>query len=683
MLEQINLYIGGLARAESIMDFFAHLNAQPKECGVFAVPRLHFPFAPDCSIDAIPSRMEDATFAVPVRSAILEIQQCVQQFPHIHTAALNLSLHNFQILRIHIWVHLLRVHFPSVSIKIFFYPSLPEAELEANEFLITKQAYSFYLPMYRQWVMYAIRPFNAYVDSLQSIENCTVDIARDNGEYTYESVFSWLANSLSIPLPENAPLLASSSQQLFPMAKRDTLRFMEYVNSAFGLPGVQGNLPWAEEKDFLAGGDDNGLLLSPEFRKELWERYMRQNQQCAQHFDPREYFAEARRRMDARYADWQPPNPLAWDGAVRLARLLSPEFVKQVLDSPVFPEENQRKGSRLCLNAIKAIQGGCARPCTSIPSKVTVLTATYNHAKYIGETIESVLAQETDFPVAHVIADDGSDDGTQDIIMDYARRHPSITPVLQKEHIGGHINYMALFEGTENPYVAICDGDDYFTAPDKLQVQANFLDAHKDSALCFHVVRVLYEDEPERVRYYPPVEALPRGIRQFYYLSDLIKCNFIQTNSVMYRWRFAKGLPDWFRTNICPGDWYWHLLHAEIGKIGFINKEMSVYRRHKGGVFYLAELDHLKHRFKIGKAELETYDAINRHFANRYFDILANLADGVIADTSRYINNTPDCEQSLEEYHITMAQSYPRFMLHFLERLEQMRQSSPSHNNAQ
>jgi hypothetical protein len=93
-------------------------------------------------------------------------------------------------------------------------------------------------------------------------------------------------------------------------------------------------------------------------------------------------------------------------------------------------------------------------------------------------------------------------------------------------------------ESVRSPYVAICDGDDYFTDPLKLQLQADFLDAHKDCGLCFHVVRVVYEDFPEREHLYPPVEQLPRGIRTFYYLSDLIKRNLIQTNSAMYRWRF-------------------------------------------------------------------------------------------------------------------------------------------------
>jgi hypothetical protein len=214
-------------------------------------------------------------------------------------------------------------------------------------------------------------------------------------------------------------------------------------------------------------------------------------------------------------------------------------------------------------------------------------------------------------------------------------------------------------------YAAVCDGDDYFIDPLKLQTQVDFLDEHKDCGLCFHVVRVTYEDEPERERLYPPVEELPRGVRPFYYLSDLVRCNIIQTNSVMYRWRFKDGLSDWFRTDLCPGDWYWHLLHAEQGKIGFINKIMSVYHRHAHGVYYLSEIDHLKHQHQAGMKKLEMYDVVNRHFAGRYASILGDLASGVVADWLMY-TETEDATPLLN----AATDRFPHFIEHFLRSLK-------------
>ena len=224
-----------------------------------------------------------------------------------------------------------------------------------------------------------------------------------------------------------------------------------------------------------------------------------------------------------------------------------------------------------------------------------------------------------------------------------------------------------------SPYVAICDGDDYFTDPNKLQMQADFLDAHPDCAICFHPVRVIYEDDPTRERFYPPLEELPRGVRQFYYLSDLIKCNLIQTNSVMYRWRFIDGLPDWFRPDLMPGDWYWHLLHAEKGKIGFINKVMSVYRRHKTSVYYLAEVDRLKHRYTVGLKELEAFDVVNKHFDRKFETILLDLTNGVFADCLLYAEKIDDMS-IIEE----LAGKYPHFGQHFLNSLKIVSGKRPS-----
>ncbi len=267
-----------------------------------------------------------------------------------------------------------------------------------------------------------------------------------------------------------------------------------------------------------------------------------------------------------------------------------------------------------------------------LPPKLSVTTLTYNHAAFIRDCIESVISQRTDFPIQHIIADDCSNDGTQDIILEYAARYPHIVPVLQPKRSGGSGNVRSMFEAARTEYVALCDGDDYFSNPLKLQTQVEFLDAHKDCGLCFHVARVTYEDTPGKERLYPELDTLPRGVRVIYTLLDLLRYNFMQSNAVVYRWRFRDGLPDWFCDNLCPADWYWHLLHAEIGPIGFINKTMSVYRRHKNSTYYQAEEDPLRHRCKRGMRELATYDAINRHFNRKYQSILFDMANGVFAD---------------------------------------------------
>lgn len=273
--------------------------------------------------------------------------------------------------------------------------------------------------------------------------------------------------------------------------------------------------------------------------------------------------------------------------------------------------------------------------------KVSVLTLAYNQRDYIVQCMESVLTQKTNFPVRHVVVDHCSTDGTADVIAEYAATHPGIRPVLLSARLGGQ-NVRAMFLRALTPYVALCDGDDYFTDPYKLQTQVDFMEAHPECGLCFHPVKVVYEDGSGRERIYPPLEEMPRGVREFYYLADLMRVNFIQTNSVMYRWRFTEGLPDWFVPDLVPGDWYWHLLHAETGKIGFINKVMSVYRRHTASLFYASEISPKANRLKHGLSELRSYDVINKHFKGRYAKVLQPLANNVFANFLEHYMETGD-----------------------------------------
>lgn len=302
---------------------------------------------------------------------------------------------------------------------------------------------------------------------------------------------------------------------------------------------------------------------------------------------------------------------------------------------------------------------------------VDVLTLAYNQEKYIAECIESVLAQKTDFPVRHLIVDDASTDKTANIIAEYAKTYPDrIVPIyLQKNSQGKGNNVNTLFKMCDARYAALCDGDDYFTDPLKLQKQADFLEKHPDCALCFHPVSVVYEDgSPTRV--YPPENLLPGGVHSFYSLKDLLQFNMIQTNSVMYRWRFQDGLPSWFVPALVPGDWYWHLLHAEKGLIAYLPDNMASYRRHPASLYATAESDHVLHRAKHGLKELRFYDIVDRHFQGQYHADLQNLANGVFADWVKIFSESDD--DSLLQAGV---KEFPLFAHQFLSELKALQDS--------
>ena len=262
---------------------------------------------------------------------------------------------------------------------------------------------------------------------------------------------------------------------------------------------------------------------------------------------------------------------------------------------------------------------------------ITVLTMTYNHERYIGDCIKGVLAQKTKFPVKHLILDHHSEDNTPSIIRIYAEKYPSIYPVLLSRHVDFE-NIYGLFSRCRTTYAAICDGDDYFTNPLKLQKQVTYLEENKDCALCAHPVLVAFENKEQENYVYPPVEILSEGFDAKYPIEQLLKGNFIQPNSAVYRWRFTDGLPSWFRYDLIPEDWYIHLLHAEIGKIGMMHEIMSVYRRHHTAMFYSGHVSKVEHRKKYGMGELTMYKVINEHFNGKYFKEIAIIANEVFVN---------------------------------------------------
>lgn len=296
--------------------------------------------------------------------------------------------------------------------------------------------------------------------------------------------------------------------------------------------------------------------------------------------------------------------------------------------------------------------------------RLSVLTLTKNHERFIGACIDSVLMQRTTFPVRHIILDDHSTDGTRRIVENYARRHPSIWPVFMPARHQPGDNVRALYSRCVTPYAALCEGDDYFTDAEKLQLQVEFLDSNPECALCFHPVLVMFEDSSENNFIFPPPKGLPRGITKRYYLADLAKNNFIQTNSVVYRWRFAQGLPEWFRADVCPGDWYCHLLHAETGKIGFLPRIMSVYRRHASALYANAFVHPDRHWRVHGMNELQAFHVFNEHFQGRYFRTLSMLADQVLTS---FLQDKLDGDDAglLDK----ACAAYPEFGLNFLKNI--------------
>lgn len=247
--------------------------------------------------------------------------------------------------------------------------------------------------------------------------------------------------------------------------------------------------------------------------------------------------------------------------------------------------------------------------------KVSILMITYNQQKFISQAIESVLMQETDFDFELVIGEDCSTDRTREIVTDYQKKYPNIIRLLlPKKNLGMMQNFVQTFKACNGQYIAILEGDDYWTSPLKLQRQADFLDNHPECSICCNTTIALNESDPDRSYVIPP----PEYQKEVQTLEDLLKLNFVATPSVMFRNSLFPEFPQWF-CELELGDYPLHILNAQYGCIGYIPEQMSVYRIHSASNFSSRKIaDNLK-------AVIKLYEVINEHLEYKYDQLIKEM----------------------------------------------------------
>lgn len=213
--------------------------------------------------------------------------------------------------------------------------------------------------------------------------------------------------------------------------------------------------------------------------------------------------------------------------------------------------------------------------------KLTILCITYNHASYIRKALDGYLMQKTDFKFEIIINDDASNDGTTDIIREYTNKYPEIIkPIFHEENQYSKGPNPAITYWVPNmngKYIAVSEADDYWTDPNKLQIQVDFLDSHPDYIMCFHNAEVLSDKEEDRHMYDHLESREYKGI-------EIYKKWTIPTCSVVYRNEL--NIPLDVYKDVYFGDIFLFLNLSERGRIYCINKKMAVYRRAEGGVSF-------------------------------------------------------------------------------------------------
>ena len=215
---------------------------------------------------------------------------------------------------------------------------------------------------------------------------------------------------------------------------------------------------------------------------------------------------------------------------------------------------------------------------TGLPLMVSICCITYNQIEYIRDALEGFVSQKTSFSYEVLIHDDASTDGTADVIREYAKRYPHmIKPILQTENqysrgltnVSGTYN----FPRAQGRYIAMCEGDDYWTDETKLQQQVEFLEAHPDCSLVFHSAKVDVQGRAVTEHSMRPYE----GDKRISSEEIIDKTSGYPTASLMFRTEMVKDLPD-FYNNAPIADIPLQLLAAARGWAYYIDKSMCVYR---------------------------------------------------------------------------------------------------------
>ena len=177
--------------------------------------------------------------------------------------------------------------------------------------------------------------------------------------------------------------------------------------------------------------------------------------------------------------------------------------------------------------------------------KVSVLCATFNHEEYLRQTLDSFIAQKTDFPFEVLVNDDASTDSTADILREYAERYPEIIrPFYQKENLCSrrmNVYDLVFFPAARGEYIALCEGDDYWNDPEKLQRQADWLDIHPEYSACVHNSIGKFSDQPDRVLFAQdgdrdiPFEQVINGMSHAYHTSSILARREFILNPPDYR----------------------------------------------------------------------------------------------------------------------------------------------------
>ena len=230
---------------------------------------------------------------------------------------------------------------------------------------------------------------------------------------------------------------------------------------------------------------------------------------------------------------------------------------------------------------------------------VTVICITYNHEKFIAQALDSFLMQKTNFKFKVFVGEDCGPDNTAAIVREYAEKYPDIIiPFIREHNMGAQRNLIDLCQRATSPYIAFCEGDDYWIDEYKLQKQFDYMEEHKNIPVC--VMQTEIDAPPDWFlrSWYKEVNnklIMPDSIPGFkkqdtYSAAYYIGKNIGQTSTYFFRWNYDLKIPEEYYEGLV-GDVPLLLMQLGNNKIGYIANIGSIYRINEGSAFFNKDMD--------------------------------------------------------------------------------------------
>lgn len=261
---------------------------------------------------------------------------------------------------------------------------------------------------------------------------------------------------------------------------------------------------------------------------------------------------------------------------------------------------------------------------------VSVQCITYNQEKYIRKALDGFVMQKTNFKFEVIIHDDASTDRTADIIKEYAEKYDFIIPIFQKENqYSKNKSFVTkyIYPLMRGKYIAYCEGDDYWTDANKLQLLYNYMEEHEECTMCCHA----YENiEANTEKVIKEIHTLPED--GTITMQKAIKYdNPTQLVSQMFRRKCVIDKPEIY-LNRGIGDYTVLLYAATMGEIHYIDKIMARHRVASDGSWTNRVYRNKKLRVKHDENMINFLMDFDNYYDNKYSNYVSDKIEEYVFD---------------------------------------------------